>query len=64
MESVIFCVMVLSLIVNLVSLVCLLMVGSVVVQMLDVLSKLPEEMRATKPREKTNSGDRPWWTHL
>ncbi len=40
------------------------MVGSVVVQMLDVLSKLPEEMRATKPREKTNSGDRPWWTHL
>jgi hypothetical protein len=37
-----------------------LLVGSIVVQVMEVLRKLPEELRNPKKREVT---DQPWWKY-
>ena len=44
-----------------INLIVSLMIGSVVIQIMDVLGKLPDELRSVP---KKRDGDRPWHTYV
>lgn len=62
MEMAILVLLILNLILTVGSIVVSLMVGSVVVKIMEVLRKLPEELRNPKKRE--GPPDRPWYTYV
>jgi len=65
MEVAILVLLILNLILTVGSIVVSLMVGSVVVKIMEVLRKLPEELRT--PNLKKREGqppDRPWYTYV
>jgi uncharacterized membrane protein YczE len=63
MEVAIIILLVLNLLLIAGTLFACLMVGSVVVQIMDVLSKLPDELRQPKKRDG-QPPDRPWYTYV
>jgi hypothetical protein len=63
MEVAILVLIILNILLTTVSIVVSLMVGSVVVQIMEVLRKLPDELR--QPRKKDGqSPERPWYTYI
>lgn len=63
MEIAVLILLILNLILTAITIVVGLLVGSVVVRVMDVLAKLPEEVRNPKKREG-QPPDRPWYTYL
>lgn len=63
MEVALLVLLILNIILSAVTIVVGLLVGSVVVQIMEVLRKLPDELRNPKKREG-QPPDRPWYTYL
>lgn len=62
METALLVLLILNAILIVVNIVIGLLVGSVTVQIMEVLRRLPEEMR--NPKKKEGPPDRPWYTYL
>lgn len=62
MESALVVLLLLNLVFNGVTIIIGLLVGSVVVRIMDVLGKLPDEVR--NPVKKDGPPDRPWYTYF
>ena len=62
MELSIVVVLILILIIVVINMAITLLVGSVVVQVMDVLKRLSEEAR--RPGKKDNVQEKPWYHHL
>jgi uncharacterized membrane protein YczE len=62
METAILVLLILNIMLTTGTIVLSLMVGSVAVQIMEVLRKLPDELR--QPKKKDGPPDRPWYTYV
>lgn len=63
MEVALLILLILNIILTAVTIVVGLLVGSIVVQIMEVLRKLPDELRGS-PKKRDGQPDRPWYTYL
>lgn len=64
MEVALLILLILNIILTAVNIMVGLLVGSVVVQIMEVLRKLPDELRNPGKKREGQPPDRPWYTYL